>query len=143
MRCVWIMKILKRYLCLSLLAVLCAKAFAQPASAPARSNAVAGPVPHAGAVDPVKMSGQKDARVDTRAVNRADSSAKRGSDLRLALTPQNMNSSTTANLKTQGGLATVADTSTPEPLPEHHLNVKERLEMRELLRQQRLKQPQN
>ena len=37
------------------------------------------------------------------------------------------------------GLANVADVSAPEALPERHLNAKERQEMRELLRQQRLK----
>ena len=81
------------------------------------------------ATEPKKASEKKESPADAAANLRA----RRGSDLRLALLPQN------SQLKTQGSLANVADGSTPEPLPEHHLNVKERQEMRELLRQQRLK----
>jgi hypothetical protein len=109
------------------LAAVGAKVLAQVAHEQARANGTEGPKMQPQAVEPQKTSGQKDIR------------AKRGTDLRLALVPQNAN----ASLKTQGGLANVSDISTPESLPEHHLNVKERQEMRELLRQQRLKQQQN
>ena len=124
------MKSLKSSFCLAFLAVVGAQAFAQPAAEATRSDATAGAVIRPLAATPHKASGQKDTR--------ADMGAKRGTDLRLALMPQNYNANT--NLKTQGGLANVADVSTPESLPEHHLNAKERQEMRELLRQQRLKQ---
>ena len=124
-----IMKILTKSFCFTCLAVLAAHAFAQPPSAPARANATAGTKPHSPAVDHQKATGQKDPRV------------KRGTDLRLALMPQNSNAN--ASSKTQGGLANASDLSIAEPQPEHHLNLKERQEMRELLRQQRLKQQQN
>ena len=128
-RYLFIMKILTKSFCFTFLAVLAAHALAQPASAPARANAAAGPKAHSQAVDPQKASGQKDTHV------------KRGTDLRLALMPQNSNAN--AASKTQGGLANASDISSAEPQPEHHLNLKERQEMRELLRQQRLKQQQN
>ena len=133
MRCVSMMKMLNRYLSFAFVGLFSAQAFGQPAPAPARSTAPAGPATRAQAVDPQKTSGHKDGR--------ADSQGKRGTDLRSALTPQNTNLN--GNLKTQGGLANVTDNSTPDSSPEHHLNVKERQEMRELLRQQRLKQQQN
>jgi hypothetical protein len=119
------MKILTGNFCLFILAGFGAQAFAQTAVEPARSTAAARP--HA--TESHKTPGQKDA------------GAKRTTDLRLALMPQNSN--TSGNLKTQGSLSNVSDVSAPDSLPEHHLNVKERQEMRELLRQQRLKQQQN
>ena len=128
-RYLFIMRILTKSFCFTFLAVLTAHALAQPTSAPARANATAGTKAHAPAVDPQKASGQKDPRV------------KRGTDLRLALMPQTSNAN--AGSKTQGGLANASDISSAEPQPEHHLNLKERQEMRELLRQQRLKQQQN
>lgn len=127
-----IMKILKIGFCFALLALLGARALAQHASESARVTA---PAAHPRTVEPQKASAQKDVRPEIR--------PKRGTDLRLALMPMNSNSSSNANGKAQGGLANVADISGPESLPEHHLNVKERQEMRELLRQQRLKQQQN
>lgn len=128
-RYLFIMRILTKSFCITCLAVLAAPALAQPTSAPARPNVTTGPKAHASAVDPPKASGQKDTR------------AKRGTDLRLALMPQNSNAN--AGSKTPGGLANASDISTPESQPDHHLNLKERQEMRELLRQQRLKQQQN
>jgi hypothetical protein len=119
------MKTLTGNFCWFLLAGFSAHAFAQTAAEPGRSSAAARPQ----ASEPLKTPGPK------------DNGAKRSTDLRLALMPQNSN--TSATLKTQGSLANVSDVSTPDSLPEHHLNVKERQEMRELLRQQRLKQQQN
>lgn len=120
------MKILTKSFCFTCLAVLAAQTLAQSASGSGRANATAGPKAHSQAVDPPKAAGQKDARV------------KRGTDLRLALMPQNSNAN--AGSKTQGGLANASDISTADSAPEHHLNLKERQDMRELLRQQRLKQ---
>ena len=113
------------------LAVACTQAFALPGSDSAPSNAKPAAASRPQASEPHRAPERKDLR--TEAVSAADQRAKRGSDLRLALVPQN------SNLKPQGGLANVADVSTPEALPERHLNAKERQEMRELLRQQRLK----
>ena len=111
------------------LATACGQVFSQPAHDLQRSSAKAGAAMRAPATEPKKASEKKESPADAAANLRA----RRGSDLRLALLPQN------SQLKTQGSRANVADGSTPEPLPEHHLNVKERQEMRELLRQQRLK----
>ncbi len=126
-----IMKILKISFFFFVLAAVGARVLAQAAHEQARANATESSKAQSQVVEPQKVSGQKDVRADTR--------AKRGTDLRLALVPHNAN----PNSKTPGGLANVSDISTPETLPEHHLNVKERQEMRELLRQQRLKQQQN
>ncbi len=129
LRCLLIMNTLKSSFYFLALAAVGMQAFAQPGSEPARSAAKAGPAARPQASEPQRAPERKDPRPDSA----ADQRAKRGSDLRLALVPQ------TSNSKAQGGLANVADVSTPEALPEHHLNAKERQEMRELLRQQRLK----
>ena len=119
------MKTLTSKLCLFFLAGFGANAFAQALTEPARSAASTRPR----AADPQKAPATKDTGV------------KRGTDLRLALMPQNSNLN--ANVKGQGGLANVSDISGSNPPPEHHLNAKERQEIRELLRQQRLKQQEN
>ena len=119
------MKTLTSKLCLFLLAGFGANAFAQALAEPARSMAS----PRPKAADPHKAPAPKDTGV------------KRGADLRLALTPSNPNPN--ANVKGQEGLANVSDISSANPPPEHHLNAKERQEIRELLRQQRLKQQEN
>lgn len=129
------MKTLMNWFCFALMALLSAKAFAQGSPAPVRSNGPADSAVRAQPVDSSKAIAQKEAHAANR--------ARRGTDLRMALTPQNTNSGVNGNLKLQGGVANVADTSTGDPSPEHHLNIKERQEMRELLRQQRLKQQQN
>lgn len=133
MRYALMMKMLNRCLSFAVLGMCSAQVFAQPEGVPERSNAAAGLATRSQAVDPQKAPGHKDGRADLQ--------GRRGRDLRLALTPQNTN--VNGNLKMQGGLENVADSSTPDSSPEHHLNVKQRQEMRELLRQQRLKQQQN
>lgn len=127
------MKMLTRCLSFAVLGMCSALVFAQPEAVPARSHAAEGIATRPQTADPQKAPGHKDGR--------ANPQGKRGTDLRLALTPQNTN--VNGNLKSQGGLANVADSSTSDSSPEHHLNVKQRQEMRELLRQQRLKQQQN
>lgn len=123
---------------LALIAV-CVQGFAQAATEPARIiTSKAGLAAHRQTIEPQKAPEKKDLPPNSA----ADQRAKRGTDLRLALMLQSSHlntSSGNSNLKTQGGIAHVADMSTPEPLPEHQLNVKERQEMRELLRQQRSK----
>jgi hypothetical protein len=127
------MKILTGYCCVFMLTGFGAQAFAQTDVAPAPSAAEASSAARPQAAEPLKTPGHKDLR------------AKRGTDLRLALVPKNSNanSNTSAAAKPLGGLSNVSDVSTADFSPEHHLNAKERQEMRELLRQQRLKQQQN
>ena len=136
-RCLLTMRTLKSSFYFLALAVFCVQTFAQAAPEPAHVSAKASQAARPQATDPHRMPEKKNLRPDSA----PDHRAKRGMDLRMALMPQNSNlnaGSGNSNARSQGGLANIADMSTPESSPEHHLNAKERQEMRELLRQQRL-----
>ena len=130
-RYLMMMKILMGNFFLLLLISVSAQAQAGSPAEPARSMPAASKASPSQVPESHKVAGQKDQGIDRR--------AKRGTDLRLALMPQNPSSNPSAALKPQGGLSNVADVSTPDLSSEYHLNAKERQEIRELLRQQRLK----
>ena len=134
-RCLLIMSTLKSSLYFFALSAFCVQALAQAAPSPAHATAKGSPAAGLQATEPLKMPEKKNLRPDSAAGDRV----KRGMDLRLALMPQNPSSNPSAALKPQGGLSNVADVSTPDLSSEYHLNAKERQEIRELLRQQRLK----
>lgn len=125
------MKILMGNFFFLLLISVSAQAQARSPAEPARSTPAVSKASTAQVSESHKVAGQKDSGIDLR--------AKRGTDLRLALMPQNPSSNPSAALKPLVGLSNVADVATPDLSPEYHLNAKERQEIRELLRQQRLK----
>lgn len=123
------MKNLRHFLNLLLLTVLCANVQAQQKAVPDR---VVEKV-HAKSVDKQKADEDKDLR------------ARRGSDLRLALQPLKAGTSSNSrpdptNLKPGSEATKLADATEPDSPPDRHLTAKQRDEMRQQLRQQRIRQ---
>ena len=129
LRYVVTMKNLRHFPNLLLLTVLCANLQAQPMAGPDRIVQKV----HAKSVETQQAPDEKDLR------------ARRGSDLRQALQP--LKAGTASNLRPAPATpkpgadgTSVADATQPDSPPERHLTAKEREEMRQQLRQQRIRQ---
>ena len=123
------MKNLRHLAHLLLLTVLCAHAQAQPSSSAGHSNGAS----HVKLVEVQKAQPEAEPR------------ARRGSDLRLALQPLKAGAANDvrvvpASQKPGNEGTRVADAAEPDSARERHLTAKEREEMRQQLRQQRIRQ---